>query len=70
MVDTINARCDTLLDDGDYDFFDAEKCKALVELIDELPKEFIPEKYEKMISDLKSYASIAVSYTTGIGIEL
>lgn len=70
LVDAINARCDTLLDDGDYDFFDVEKCKVLVELIDELPKGSVPKKYEKMVSDLRSLALRAVSYNTGIGIEL
>ena len=70
LVDEINARCNSLLDDGDYDYFDVEMCHALIELLEDLPKDFVPEKYESMIATLKEYAKRAIGYKTGIAIEL
>ncbi|MDC7301114.1 hypothetical protein [Agathobacter ruminis] len=70
MVDQINASCETLLDDGDYDYLDAEKCAKLVKLLDNISNEFIPEEYEIPIATLKDYAIRAIHNNTGISIEL
>ncbi len=70
MIDRINAECDTLLDDGDYDFIDAGKCKRLIELVDNLPKDYVPEQYKRVVGVLKEYASRAIEYNTGMAIEM
>ena len=70
LVDIINLKCDTLLDDGDYDFFDVEKCKVLLDLISNLPEGFVPKKHGEMIRVLKEFTSQAIEYNTGIAIEL
>ncbi len=70
LVDTINARCDSLLDDGDYDFFDVQKCNQLLEVLEELPENFVPEEYSELIRVLREYCIKAISNHTGIAIEL
>lgn len=70
MVDKINATCDTLLDDGDVDFIDAENCKKLVGMIKSLPSNFIPLESQKAMDVLADYAQRAIEYNTGIEIEM
>ena len=70
MVDRINATCETLLDDGDYDYISAEKCKKLVKMIDSLPDGFVPKPFDETILKLKDFAKKAVEYNTGISIEM
>ena len=70
LVDMINFQCGTLLDDGDVDFFNVEQCKALINLIEDLNDDLIPVKYRRTINILKDYATRAVSYNTGIAIDL
>ena len=38
----MNAACDTLLDDGDFDFISADKCKLLIEMLYNLPENLFP----------------------------
>lgn len=70
LVDEINSHCGTLLDSGDYDFLDEEQCKSLLMMLDELPADSIPREYFTTIETLKSFATRAVSYGTGIAIDL
>jgi len=70
IIDQINAECDTLLDDGDFDYIGAEKCRKLIALLDNLPKSDIPKDFYKTIDVLKNYAKRAVEYNTGIEIEM
>lgn len=70
MVDRINETCDTLLDDGDVDFIDAEECKKLVCMIKSLPSNFIPLESQKAMDVLVKYAQGAIEYNTGIEIEM
>lgn len=70
MVDQINAACDTLLDDGDVDFISAEKCKELLEVLNNLPENFVPIDSINAISVLTEYAKKAIEYHTGIEIEM
>ncbi len=70
MVDKINAECATLLDDGDVDYIDAERCKNLVDLIESLPHNFIPIEHKKSMDVLLDYAHRAIEYNTGIEIEM
>ncbi|WP_022750578.1 hypothetical protein [Lachnobacterium bovis] len=70
LVDKINATCDTLLDDGDVDYIPAEKCEKLISLLEDLPDQFVPQKYIKVVSVLKDFATRALKYNTGIAIEM
>ena len=70
MIDKINATCDTLLDNGDFDYIDAEKCKELIKMINDFPNGFVPKEFEKVIDILLDYAHRAIEYNTGIEIEM
>lgn len=70
MIDKINSACDTLLDDGDVDYIDAERCKCLIEMINELPDNYIPIEFQQIIEVLIDYAQRAIQYNTGIEIEM
>lgn len=70
LIDRINSTCDTLLDDGDVDFIAASKCENLIELLENLPDGFVPQKFQKTIWVLKDFATRAVGYDTGIAIEM
>lgn len=70
MIEKINGTCDTLLDDGDVDYISAEKCKDLINMLNDLPDDYIPEEFINAVSVLKEYAHKAVEYNTGIEIEM
>ncbi|MBO4462362.1 MAG: hypothetical protein J5749_05710 [Lachnospiraceae bacterium] len=70
LVDSINATCDTLLDDGDYDYINADKCKDLVNMIDKLPESCVKNQFASALKVLRDYAIRAIEYNTGIAIEL
>lgn len=70
MIGRINSACDTLLDDGDVDYINAEKCKKLIETIDELPSNYIPKEFQEIMAVLIDYAQRAIKYNTGIEIEM
>lgn len=70
MIDKINTTCDTLLDDGDVDYIDAKRCKCLIDMINELPDNYVPKEYQKIIEVLLDYAQRAIQYNTGIEIEM
>lgn len=70
FVDGINTICNSLLDDGDVDYFDTTKC-ALMEkwLSDRLMKPCEPRLAE-LYTKLMEYAVKAVKIGTGVVIEL
>ena len=70
LVDEINSACDTLLDDGDVDYFDVDKCNNLLSLLDNLENDFVPEYCKRLLLTLREYATYAVENSTGIAIEL
>ncbi len=70
MVIKINSYCDTCLDDGDVDYIDAKRCKNLIEMIDDLPSDFVPDEFTEAIEVLRNYAQRAIEYNTGVEIEM
>jgi hypothetical protein len=70
LIDRINSHCDTLLDDGDVDFIGAEKCANLIELIESLPRGYVPDNCQNVVKILLDYANRAIEYGTGIEIEM
>ncbi|SCY14284.1 hypothetical protein [Butyrivibrio sp. INlla14] len=70
VIDGINAECDTLLDDGDYDFISADKCKALKDYLKKMDKSMIPSEYHEVIQKLIEFSDKAIEYGTGMAIDL
>ena len=70
MIIKINSYCDTCLDDGDVDYIDSNRCKNLIEMIDDLPSDFVPDEFTEAIEVLRSFAQRAIEYDTGIEIEM
>ena len=64
MLYDINYHSGANLDDGDYDF------KELYEYLNNLPEGFVPKEYVDAIDKLKDYTQRAITYNTGIAIEL
>lgn len=70
VIDGINAECDTLLDDGDYDYISCEKCNSLIKLLNNINLDVIPLKCKELIVKILEYSNLAIEYKTGIAIEL
>ena len=70
LVDDINAECDTLLDDGDYDYIDSEKCNNLSVFLENIDPNKVPEKYKRVVEKLLEYSKRAAEYGTGMAIDL
>ena len=70
FIDRINAECDTLLDNGDYDYLDCEKCKKLLNLLNEEEIQSFPDGVQEVFKILKEYALEAIENNTGIAIEM
>ena len=69
-IDEINTICGSLLDYGDVDYFDASRCIMLQEwIICQLNGE-IPERARELYSILLEYTKKAISFSTGVVIEL
>lgn len=65
----VNDACDALLDIGDIDFFDVQKCKSLVRFLESyIPPENGPSP--QFVKDLARYAKKAIMLKTGIVVEL
>ena len=70
IVDSINAKCGTLLDDGDYDYISADKCSNLKEVLEEVDLNSVPDKNRLLVKKMLEYADRAIEYNTGMAIEL
>lgn len=70
FVDRINAECDTLLDDGDYDYFDCDKCRKLLDLVSAEDVQTMPGDVQDVFILLKKCASEAITNNTGMAIEM
>lgn len=68
FVDEINQLCNTTLDYGDYDYFDYNKCKIIVEWISKnnLDKN---SRLGELLSKIEEYAYMAIESKTGIAID-
>ena len=63
-------RFDGMMDWGDYDFFNSDKCKKLVTWLDEKIKHSTDTILLSFYSVLRDYAQLAVNLDTGIGFDL
>lgn len=69
-IDSIDTACDVLLDFGDADFFNREKCEKLNEWIDNRLKNTIAPRYRETLEVLKDCCNQAIELNTGVVIEL
>lgn len=69
-IDSIDSACNALLDYGDVDFFNCEKCKKLNDWIDNKLKDSIEQRYRKILEILKDFCNRAIELNTGVVIEL
>lgn len=70
FVSRINAECDTLLDDGDYDYLNISQCKRLINLLQKTDNRTIPDEIKPVFACLEEYAQKAVEQKTGMAIEM
>ncbi len=69
FADQVDEACGALIDVFDEDYFDAEKCKKLVGLLDALNCTG-NESMDAFIADLRRCAQQAIKLGTGIVLEL
>lgn len=69
FTDGINKACGTLLDYGDVDFFDAKRCKMLVNHL-RATKRPKGSSNQEFYDDLLRFAHKAIKLNTGIVVEL
>lgn len=69
-IDSIDDACNALLDYGDVDFFNCEKCAKLKEWIDERLKKTMEPRYRELLNVLNDYCTRAIELNTGVVIEL
>ena len=66
----INEQCDALLDYGDVDFFNYEKCVKLKKWIVERLNKPIDTRYRELLEVLNGYCERAIELKTGVVIDL
>ena len=69
-IDAIDSACNALLDIGDVDYFNAEKCEKLKTWIAERLKKDSPPRYREILEEINGYCERAISLNTGVVIEL
>ena len=70
LIDMINAECNTLLDDGDYDFIDAHGCENLLKCLGKVNLADASKEVTQLIRKMEEYATRAIELKTGIAIDL
>ena len=71
FLEPVDALCDALLDYGDIDFFDADKCKKLsVWLEDQMTEGLATGRLRVLYEKLNEYAQRAIELGTGVVVEL
>lgn len=69
FVDQTNALCDAALDLGDYQYYNTEQCKKLLNWVNETINNENDELKDFLIK-LEGYLQYAIANNTGIAIEL
>ena len=70
FVDSINDYCDTLLDDGDIDYFDKAKCILLKSWLEKRLPSVSNERLKSLYGKLLEFANRAIKLGTGVVVEL
>lgn len=70
FVFPINKVCETLLDDGDLDYFNQSKCSLLKSWLENRLSSISNDALEKLYKKLLEFATRAVELGTGVVVEL
>jgi len=68
-IDEIAERCNSLISYGDADFFDAKKCRTIVNWVNERLKMPAAPRYREMLEVLRDFCNCAVELNTGVEID-
>ena len=69
-IDSLDAACNALLDFGDVEYFNAEKCGKLSEWIRERLEQPVSARYREILETLMNYCERAIALNTGVVIKL
>ena len=69
-IDEIDSICGALLDIGDVDYFNCEKCAKLKDWVDERLQKPVVPRYREILGVLRDYCQRAIALKTGVVIEL
>lgn len=69
FIDSINDKCNSLLEYGDYDFFDVDKCKILKNWLEENIANNSVKRLDELYNKLLEYTNKAIQYNTGLAID-
>lgn len=70
FVDPVNNACDTALDLGDYQFYNAFQCELLLRWVEEAMHDDSKSPLFDFFSKIEGYLKYAIDNNTGIAIEL
>ena len=64
------AACNSIIDDGDYDFLDINQCNLLKNwLLEQMKKDNLSAERLQQYNSLLKYVNSALSYNIGLGME-
>lgn len=70
FIDPVCHICNALIDIGDVDFFNTDKCKKLKSWLEERLRRDISETLKPLYEKLLEFSSRAIELNTGVEIEL
>lgn len=70
FVNPVNDLCGSLLDFGDCDYFDVEKCAKLKKWLEGRLAENVPDSFRPAYEKLLDYSSRAIVLKTGILVQV
>lgn len=70
FVIPVNGSCGSLLDLGDYDYFDIEKCAKLRSWLEKRLAADVPDSFKPAYEKLLDYASQAIALKTGVLVQV
>jgi hypothetical protein len=70
FIDPVCDLCEALIDIGDVDFLNADKCKKLKGWLEERLQRDVPETFKPIYEKLLEFSSRAIELNTGVEIEL
>ncbi len=69
LIYDLNTQCNSLLDDGDVDYFDGEKLNALKKWLDDNMSQLANDRVNAIFGVLKSYVETAIELNTMVVVE-
>ena len=69
-IDSLDTACDAILDLGDVEYFNAEKCEKLRKWVGGRLEKPVSARYREILETLKVFCDRAIEFDTGVVIEL